>query len=41
MVLIVFPETSGEQHQDAHNLQTANQHQEGTNPLDEVGQLAP
>ena len=41
MQLIVAPEPTGEEYQDTQDLQTTNEHQEGTCPLDIVGQLAP
>src|SRR5574344_2387365 len=39
--LVVFPETACEQHHHAENLQTADEHESGTNPFGSVRQGAP
>ena len=40
-MLVFFPESAGEEHEDGHNLKTSHEHEEAEEPLDVLGQYGP
>ena len=40
-MLVFFPESAGEEHEDGHDLKTAHEHEEAEEPLDVLGQYGP